>query len=55
MLGIYYRNNRLDRLVKLFKNHEARGRKPPSNNIVQRVEDAYEMLGLIEEKKELLE
>ncbi|XP_015697767.1 pentatricopeptide repeat-containing protein At4g18975, chloroplastic isoform X1 [Oryza brachyantha] len=55
MLGIYYRNNRLDRLVKLFKNLEACGRKPPSKDIVRKVEDAYEMLGLIEEKKELLE
>uniref|UniRef100_A0A0E0MJ23 Pentacotripeptide-repeat region of PRORP domain-containing protein n=1 Tax=Oryza punctata TaxID=4537 RepID=A0A0E0MJ23_ORYPU len=55
MLGIYYRNNRLDRLVKLFKNLEACGRKPPSKDIVRKVEDTYEMLGLVEEKKELLE
>uniref|UniRef100_A0A0E0R3K8 Uncharacterized protein n=1 Tax=Oryza rufipogon TaxID=4529 RepID=A0A0E0R3K8_ORYRU len=55
MLGIYYRNNKLDRLVKLFKNLEACGRKPPSKDIVRKVEDAYEMLGLVEEKKELLE
>uniref|UniRef100_A0A0D3HQU1 Pentacotripeptide-repeat region of PRORP domain-containing protein n=1 Tax=Oryza barthii TaxID=65489 RepID=A0A0D3HQU1_9ORYZ len=55
MLGIYYRNNRLDTLVKLFKNLEACGRKPPSKDIVRKVEDTYEMLGLVEEKKELLE
>uniref|UniRef100_A0A0D9XWE4 Uncharacterized protein n=1 Tax=Leersia perrieri TaxID=77586 RepID=A0A0D9XWE4_9ORYZ len=55
MLGIYYRNNRLDRLVQLFKNLEAHGRKPPSKDIVRKVEDAYEMLGLTKEKEELLE
>ncbi|KAF0918551.1 hypothetical protein E2562_025154 [Oryza meyeriana var. granulata] len=55
MLGIYYRNNRLDMLVKLFRNLEACGRKPPSKDIIRKVEDAYEMLGLIEEKKELLD
>uniref|UniRef100_A0A0D9XNK9 Uncharacterized protein n=1 Tax=Leersia perrieri TaxID=77586 RepID=A0A0D9XNK9_9ORYZ len=55
MLGIYYRNNKLDRLVQLFKNLEAYGRKPPSKDIVRKVEDAYEMLGLTKEKEELLE
>ncbi|KAL6640525.1 hypothetical protein ACP70R_008875 [Stipagrostis hirtigluma subsp. patula] len=55
MLGIYYRNNRLDRLVKLFKELEACGRKPPSKDIIRKVEDAYEILGLLEEKKALLD
>lgn len=55
MLAIYYRNNRLDRLVKLVKELEACGRKPPRKDIIRKVEDAYEMLGLIEEKKMLLE
>jgi len=55
MLAIYYRNNRLERLVKLFKELEACGRKPPSKDILRKVEDAYEILGLIEEKKALLE
>nr|CAB3459209.1 unnamed protein product [Digitaria exilis] len=55
MLAIYYRNNRLERLVKLFKELEACGRKPPSKDIIRKVEDAYEMLGLLEEKKALLE
>lgn len=55
MLAIYYRNNRLDRLVKLFKELEACGRKPPSKDIVRKVEDAYETLGLLEDKKALLD
>ncbi|KAG0519885.1 hypothetical protein BDA96_08G025000 [Sorghum bicolor] len=55
MLAIYYRNNRLDRLMKLFKELEACGRKPPSKDIIRKVEDAYEMLGLLEEKKVLLD
>ncbi|AQK38877.1 hypothetical protein ZEAMMB73_Zm00001d023300 [Zea mays] len=55
MLAIYYRNNRLDRLVKLFKELEACGRKPPSKDIVRKVEDAYETLGLLEDKKVLLD
>ncbi|KAL6597460.1 hypothetical protein ACP70R_046900 [Stipagrostis hirtigluma subsp. patula] len=55
MLGIYYRNNRLDRLVKLFKELEACGRKPPSKDIIRKVEDVYEMLGLLDEKKALLD
>ncbi|CAL4897117.1 unnamed protein product [Urochloa decumbens] len=55
LLAIYYRNNRLERLVKLFKELEAGGRKPQSKDIIRKVEDAYEMLGLPEEKKVLLE
>uniref|UniRef100_A0A0A9DI21 Pentatricopeptide repeat-containing protein n=1 Tax=Arundo donax TaxID=35708 RepID=A0A0A9DI21_ARUDO len=55
MLATYYRNNRLDRLVKLFKELEACGRKLPSKDIIWKVEDAYEMLGLPEEKKALLD
>ncbi|KAL5206135.1 hypothetical protein ABZP36_034344 [Zizania latifolia] len=55
MFGIYYRNNKLDRLIELFKNLEACGRKFPSKDILRKVEDAYEMLGLTEEKKEMLD
>ncbi|CAM0874428.1 unnamed protein product [Alopecurus aequalis] len=55
MLAIYYRNNMLDRLIKLFQNLEACGRKCPSKEYIRKVEDAYEMLGLLEEKKGLLE
>ncbi|XP_062203355.1 pentatricopeptide repeat-containing protein At4g18975, chloroplastic-like isoform X2 [Phragmites australis] len=55
ILAIYYRNNMLDRLVKLFKELEACGRKPPSKDIIRKVEDAYEILGLIGEKKALLD
>ena len=34
---------------------EAFDRKPPEKSIVQRVADAYEMLGLLEEKERVLE
>lgn len=40
---------------KLFKDLEAFDRKPPEKSIVQRVADAYEMLGLLEEKERVLE
>ncbi|KAK8968830.1 Pentatricopeptide repeat-containing protein [Platanthera guangdongensis] len=55
MLSIYYRNNMLERLVKLFKDIESFGRKPPSKSIVRKVVDAYELLGLLEEKNVLLQ
>lgn len=55
MISVYYRNNMLEDLVKLFKNLEAFDRKPPEKSIVQRVADAYEMLGLQEEKQRVLE
>ena len=42
-------------MTQLFKELEACGRKPPRKDIIRKVEDAYEMLGLIEEKKALLE
>ncbi|KDP46816.1 hypothetical protein JCGZ_24025 [Jatropha curcas] len=50
MLSIYYRNNMLECLVKLFKGLEAFDRKPPEKSIVQKVANAYEMLGMLEEK-----
>lgn len=55
MLSIYYRNNMLERLVKLFKDIESFGRKPPSKSIVQKVVDAYELLGKLEEKNRVLQ
>ncbi|KAK2637724.1 hypothetical protein Ddye_025519 [Dipteronia dyeriana] len=55
MISIYYRNNMLERLVKLFKGLEAYDRKPPEKSIVQKVADAYQMLGLLEEKERVLE
>ncbi|XP_021301149.1 pentatricopeptide repeat-containing protein At4g18975, chloroplastic isoform X2 [Herrania umbratica] len=55
MISVYYRNNMLENLVKLFKGLEAFDRKPPEKSIVQRVADAYEMLGLLEEKERVLE
>ncbi|XP_058110836.1 pentatricopeptide repeat-containing protein At4g21190 isoform X6 [Magnolia sinica] len=55
MISIYYRNNMPERLVKLFKGLEAFDRKPPDKSIVQKVADAYEMLGLLEEQKRVLE
>ena len=42
-------------IIKLFKGLEAFDRKPPEKSIVQRVADAYEMLGLLEEKERVLE
>ncbi|KAB1225402.1 hypothetical protein CJ030_MR1G019284 [Morella rubra] len=55
MISIYYRNNKLKSLIKLFKDLEAFDRKPPEKSIVQKVADAYELLGLLEEKERVLE
>ncbi|XP_020254500.1 pentatricopeptide repeat-containing protein At4g21190 [Asparagus officinalis] len=55
MISIYYRNNMLSRLVKLFKGLESYERRPPYKSIVQKVADAYEMLGILEEKNRVLE
>ncbi|KAG0468024.1 hypothetical protein HPP92_017352 [Vanilla planifolia] len=55
MLSIYYRNNLMERLVKLFKDIESYGRRPPCKSIVRKVADAYELLGLLEEKKRVME
>ncbi|KAJ0975618.1 hypothetical protein J5N97_017583 [Dioscorea zingiberensis] len=55
MISIYYRNNMLERLVKLFKGLEEFDRKPPCKSIVRKVADAFEMLGLLEEKSRVLE
>lgn len=40
---------------KLFKDLEAFDRKPPDKSIVQKVADAYEILGLLEEKERVLQ
>ncbi|XP_027360000.1 pentatricopeptide repeat-containing protein At4g18975, chloroplastic isoform X2 [Abrus precatorius] len=55
MISVYYRNNMLEDLVKLFKGLEAFGRKPRDKSIIQKVANAYEMLGLVEEKERVLE
>ncbi|KAA8550271.1 hypothetical protein F0562_001955 [Nyssa sinensis] len=55
MISVYYRNGMLEELVKLFKGLEAFDRQPPEKSIVQKVADAYEMLGLPEEKERVLE
>ncbi|PIN25064.1 hypothetical protein CDL12_02199 [Handroanthus impetiginosus] len=55
MISVYYRNNMLEDLVKLFKGLEAFDRKPPEKSIVKKVADAYELLGLNEEKERILE
>ncbi|RRT43427.1 hypothetical protein B296_00006376 [Ensete ventricosum] len=55
VLSIYYRNNMLERLVKLFQELEAYDRKPPNKSVVRKVGDAYEVLGLLEKKHKLLE
>ncbi|KAL5705468.1 hypothetical protein ACHQM5_023766 [Ranunculus cassubicifolius] len=54
MISIYYRNNMLERLVKLFKGLESFDRKPPTKSVVQKVADAYEVLGLLDEKERVL-
>lgn len=55
MISVYHRNNMLEDLVKLFKGLEAFDRKPPEKSIVKKVADAYELLGLPEEKERILE
>ncbi|KAK9076843.1 hypothetical protein SSX86_005177 [Deinandra increscens subsp. villosa] len=55
MIAVYYRNNMMEHAVKLFKGLEAFDRKPRDKKIVKTVGDAYEILGLIEEKERVLE
>ncbi|XP_051128791.1 pentatricopeptide repeat-containing protein At4g21190 [Andrographis paniculata] len=55
MISVYYRNDMLEDLVKLFKGLESFDRKPPGKSIVQKVANAYEQLGLCEEKDRILE
>ncbi|GAA0152991.1 hypothetical protein LIER_11333 [Lithospermum erythrorhizon] len=55
MISVYYRNNMLEDLVKLFKGLEAFDRKPTEKSAVQKVADAYEMLGLLDEKERVME
>lgn len=55
MISVYYRNNMLEDLVRLFKGLEAFDRKPRDKLIIQKVANAYEMLGLIEEKERVME
>ncbi|CAN8295622.1 unnamed protein product [Cochlearia groenlandica] len=54
MILIYFRNNMLQELVKLFKDLESYDRKPSDKYIVQSVADAYELLGMLEEKERVL-
>ncbi|KAM6588222.1 pentatricopeptide repeat-containing protein At4g21190 isoform X1 [Cannabis sativa] len=55
MIAIYYRNNMMENLVKLFEGLEAYDRKPPEKSIVLRVANAYELLGRVTEKERVLE
>ncbi|XP_004511665.1 pentatricopeptide repeat-containing protein At4g18975, chloroplastic [Cicer arietinum] len=55
MISVYYRNKMLEDLVKLFKGLEAFDRKPRDKLIIQKVANAYEMLGLVEEKERIME
>lgn len=55
MISIYYRSNMMERVVNLFKGFEAFDRKPPEKSIVQKVENAYEILGRVEERDRVLE
>ncbi|CAL0314298.1 unnamed protein product [Lupinus luteus] len=54
MISVYYRNNMLEDLVRLFKGLEAFDRKPRDKAIIQKVANAYEMLGLLQEKEKVL-
>ncbi|KAL8538721.1 hypothetical protein ACS0TY_000655 [Phlomoides rotata] len=54
VMSVYYRNNMREDLVKLFKGLESFDRKPPEKSIVQKVADAYDLLGLPEEKERIL-
>lgn len=55
MIGVYYRNNMLDKVVKLSKSMEAYDRKIYEKSVLMKIADAYEMLGLAEEKNRILE
>lgn len=55
MISVYYRNNMLEDLVKLYKGLEAFDRKPRDKSIIQKVANAYEMLGMVQEKERVLE
>ncbi|OIV92766.1 hypothetical protein TanjilG_00900 [Lupinus angustifolius] len=55
MISVYYRNNMLEDLVRLFKGLEAFDRKPRDKAIIQKVANAYEMLGLLQEKEKVLD
>ncbi|MED6106868.1 hypothetical protein PIB30_008566 [Stylosanthes scabra] len=55
MISVYYRNNMLEDLVRLFKGLEAFDRKPRDKTIIRKVANAYEMLDLHQEKERVLE
>ncbi|KAL4587783.1 hypothetical protein LXL04_000657 [Taraxacum kok-saghyz] len=55
MMCVYYRNNMVERVVELFKGLEGFERKPRDKKIVKKVADAYEVLGLVDEKERVLE
>lgn len=40
--------------MKLFKDLESYDRKPPDKHIVQTVADAYELLGMLDEKERIV-
>lgn len=55
VISMYYRNKMLEEVVTLFKGLESFDRKPQEKSIVQKVGNAYELLGLPEEKERVLE
>ncbi|XP_042026316.1 pentatricopeptide repeat-containing protein At4g18975, chloroplastic-like [Salvia splendens] len=55
VISMYYRNKMLEELVTLFKGLESFDRKPPEKSIVRKVSNAYELLGLPEEKERVME
>uniref|UniRef100_A0A7N0ZZ72 Pentatricopeptide repeat-containing protein n=1 Tax=Kalanchoe fedtschenkoi TaxID=63787 RepID=A0A7N0ZZ72_KALFE len=54
MISIYYRNNMSENLIMLFKGLESFDRKPPQKSIVQKVANAFEILGQLDEKERIL-
>ncbi|EPS70788.1 hypothetical protein M569_03973, partial [Genlisea aurea] len=55
MISVYYRNNRMEDVVNLFKGLESFDRKPPEKSIVNKVANACELIGLVDEKERILE
>ena len=55
VISMYYRNKMFNELVTLFKGLESFDRKPPEKSIVRKVSNAYELLGLPEEKERVME
>lgn len=54
-MKIYIFTSFVPQIMQLFQALETFNRKPQGRSVVRKVGDAYEVLGLLEEKKKLLE